>query len=440
MAEIRLTKLEKGETKIRSVPIAVTPEGFWCCPTPAGFQKTLKAQTPLNKPKSPSPPHKRTSVHKKQTPWDEKKPTSSPPKPANPDDQKSSSVDIPNPIAAAAATAERIPRANTENLPRKVSIEFGELGTSDMKVVLFGNHGFLVKLNVHRNILVENSSFFAERLSEKDSGVPSLELNDCDDVEIYVETVGLMYCKDMRQRLIKQSVQRVLRILQVAEVIGFSACIQSCLDYLEAVPWVGEEEEEKVVSSLVGLQGDVSISPVLKRVSSDATKHPNDTLSHIIELVLKSSEERGRREMKSTVLKLLRENSSSSDLYYETIYTSCRGCLNSLLSHFRLAAESKSCKQPIDIKEPVSKQIALEADNLLWLLQILAERQAADEFALMWANQQELASLHTKLPTMTRYHISNITARLCVGIGRRAATVERHPSLIAANVVAAIVQ
>jgi len=206
--------------------------------------------------------------------------------------------------------------------------------------------------------------------------------------------------------------------LQVAEAIGFSSCIPPCLDYLEAAPWVGEDEEEKVVSSVLRLQSEgVGVNPVLKRVSSNVSKPPKDTLSHIVELVLMSNEDRGRREMKSIVLKLLRENNSNSDcdrspdICYETIYAWCRSCLASLLTHFRQATEPMNCK------EPIAKQIALEADNLAWLLDILAERQVADKFALMWASQQELASLHQKVPAMNRYHVSCITARLFVGIG-----------------------
>ncbi|KAK9119077.1 hypothetical protein Scep_017170 [Stephania cephalantha] len=33
----------------------------------------------------------------------------------------------------------------------------------------------------------------------------------------------------------------------VAELIGFQSCMHSCLEYLEAIPWVGDEEEEKVL-------------------------------------------------------------------------------------------------------------------------------------------------------------------------------------------------
>jgi hypothetical protein len=215
MAEIRLTRVEQGQTKIRNVPIAVTPEGFWCCPSPVVFQKTLKTQNPLNKPKPSSSPPK-INVQKRQTQVTERKPTLTPSRPGIiSDDQRTFGPDTPG--LSAPVAAERAPRPKIENLPRKVAIEFGEPGTSDMKVILLGKQGFCVKLSVHKNILVENSRYIADKLSEQ-SGLSSLEIDDCEDVEIYVETVGIMYCKEIKQRLIKQSVSRVLRILKVSNL------------------------------------------------------------------------------------------------------------------------------------------------------------------------------------------------------------------------------
>ncbi|KAJ7952950.1 BTB/POZ domain-containing protein [Quillaja saponaria] len=421
MAEIRLTRVEQGQTKIRNVPIAVTPEGFWCCPSPVVFQKTLKAQNPLNKPKTSSPPSK-TTHQKKQFSVIERKLSPPPSRSAVvSEDQQNFGPERP-PVSNSVVT-ERAPRPKIENLPRKVAIEFGEPGTCDMKMILLGKQGFCVKLSVHKDVLVEKSSFFTNKLSDQ-SSLSYLEIDDCEDVEIYVETVGLMYCKEMKQRLIKQGVPRILRILKVAELLGFNSCIHSCLEYLEAVPWVGEEEEE-VVSTVLQLQDEViGVNPVLKRVSSNISEPPKDTLSHIIELVLKSNEERGRREMKAIVLKLLREHNSlpsnafSAGFCCETIYSSCRSCLSSLTSQFKQAAEQDFADKPNDSREPVVKKIALEADNLSWLLEILSDKQAADEFAMMWANQHEFAVLHSKLCIVYRYHISCISARLFVGIGR----------------------
>ncbi|CAN6897107.1 unnamed protein product [Brassica oleracea var. botrytis] len=415
MAEIKkITKAEQqGQTKIRTVPVAVTPEGFWCCPSPVAFQKTLKSHNSLHKPKhSPPTTDKKPAEKEKEK---EKRPSSTTIRSviASDEQQQQSNPEetTHHSIAVPVTVQERPERQKVETLPRKVAIEFGEPGSSDAKVILVGKQGFCVKLSVHKKVLVDHSSFFAKKLSEKDSVFACLEIESCEDAEIYVETVGLMYCKDMKQRLMKQSVTRVLRVLNVAELLGFGSCVQSCLDYLEAVPWVGEEEEEKVISSILRLKTEgvsVVTTPVLKRVASSSVDPPKETLSRIIELVLRSKEEKSRREMKSIVLKLLREQNGNNvaENFNETIYSSCQSCLDTVLSLFRQAEETDA------------KQIGVEADNLTWLLDVLAERQAAEEFSVTWANQKELALLHEKVPLVSRYHISRVTSRLFVGIGR----------------------
>ncbi|KAG0496204.1 hypothetical protein HPP92_000895 [Vanilla planifolia] len=276
-------------------------------------------------------------------------------------------------------------------------------------------------MNVHRNILSEHSSFFAEKLARQ-SPVVCIEIGDCEDVEVYVEAVGLMYCKEIKQRLIKKSVPHVLRLLKVAETLSFQSCVKSCLEYLEAVPWVGDEEEN-VVSSIRRLGIDkCGSSPILKRVTSDISNPSNDTLAHILELVLKSSEDKGRREMKPLVLKLLKENNlwirGSSDIATETLYDSCRSCLETLLVLFREASEQGFVERELASKEALKRKIALAADNLLWLVDILSDRHMADEFVVIWANQEELAGLHPKIPIVSRHLVSCITARLFVSIGR----------------------
>ncbi|KAL0461508.1 UNVERIFIED_CONTAM: BTB/POZ domain-containing protein [Sesamum latifolium] len=449
MAEIRLPRLEQGQTKIKNVPIAVTPEGFWCCPSPVVFQKTTKTQNPQNKLKS-SAPTQNSALQRKPNSANEKKSGSTSSR-TNlvTDEQKSHSSDPP--VLNAPSMNEKAPRPKLENVPRKVTIEFGEPGTSDLRVILLGKQGLAVKLSVHRSVLVENSSFFASKISEQQPVFPCLEIDNCDDgdicrnywtdvlqrTEAKVDQAKFHVCSESSRKIqasgypdfhnngMRETLNSLRIITKVGEQLGFTTCIQSCLEYLEAVPWVGEEEEEKVVSSVLRLESEgIGVRPVLKRVSSDISKTPKDTLSHILELVLKSKEEKGRREMKSVVLKLLRENnnlpssSDSSDLCNETLYSSCRNSLDSLLSLFRQAAEPDFAAKPIDSREPVVKLMAIEADNLLWLLDILADRQAADEFAITWANQQELASLHSRLPIVSRHHVSTITARLFVGIGR----------------------
>jgi len=146
----------------------------------------------------------------------------------------------------------------------KVCVGFGRPETSDLTVMLYGKEGIAVRMSVHSDILSQSSAFFAHRLSAAAAAVGGsapnqpcvVEIHDCDDAEMYVETVGLMYCDEAKHRLLlkQESVPRVLRIIKAADVLGFRACVTSCLHYLEAVLWVGDEEERSVVSSIRCLQ------------------------------------------------------------------------------------------------------------------------------------------------------------------------------------------
>lgn len=211
MAELKVGSLDTRATKIRNVPIAVTPEGFWCCPSQAVLQKTVKNHNQQqSKAKGGASPFasKAPSVQRAPTISSERR-THSTPSRSKLNSEEQRCVSLEN-------TAGNPPKAANEKPQKqhKISVGFGQLETSDLKVVLYGKDGVAVKMSVHKNILAENSTFFADKLSRQ-SPVSSIDMPDCEDVEIYVETVGLMYCNDVKQRLIKQSVSRVLRILKV---------------------------------------------------------------------------------------------------------------------------------------------------------------------------------------------------------------------------------
>jgi hypothetical protein len=212
MAEFKIGRLDGQPPRIRNVPIAVTPEGLWCCPSQAALQKTTKNPNHMARHRGGASPaaSKASSVQRAPTISSEKGAHSTPTR------SRTNSSEQVCPPADAAAPDPPKPAPAPEKRPKqhKISVGFGQLGTSDLKVVLHGKEGVAVKMIVHKNILAENSTFFADRISRQ-SPVSGIEVPDCEDVEIYVETVGLMYCKDVKQRLIKQNVPRVLRILKV---------------------------------------------------------------------------------------------------------------------------------------------------------------------------------------------------------------------------------
>ncbi|XP_022720676.1 BTB/POZ domain-containing protein At1g63850-like [Durio zibethinus] len=301
--------------------------------------------------------------------------------------------------------------------------QFNDPGSSDVKLTLSSKDGISVAMNVHRQILVAHSRFFAVKLSDRwasqqrngSAGPYIVEIADCDDVEVYIETLRLMYCKDLKKKLMREDVSKVLGILKVSAAIGFDAGVLSCLEYLEAAPWA-EDEEEKVASLLSELRlENVGAGEVLKRVSVEVTNGTDEggdneeVLLKLLHVVLEGKDEKARREMKGLVLKMLRENPSQNDLRKESLYSACDGCLELLRHHFLRAASS-------DLQDV--SQIARQADNLHWILDILIDRQIAEDFLKSWASQSELSDAHSKVPAVHRYEVSRVTARLFVGIGK----------------------
>ncbi|XP_058734197.1 BTB/POZ domain-containing protein At1g63850-like [Vicia villosa] len=202
---------------------------------------------------------------------------------------------------------------------------------------------------------------------------------------------------------------------EVSAAIGFDAGVLSCLEYLEAAPWA-EDEEDKVASLLSELRLEaVGAGEVLKRVSTEVV-HGNEegndneeVLLKLIRVVLEGKDEKARREMKGLVSKMLHENASQNDLRKESLYSACNDCLQLLRHHFLRAAAS-------DLQDV--NQIARQADNLHWILDILIDRQIAEDFLKTWASESELSEAHSKVPAVHRFEVSRVTARLFVGIGK----------------------
>ncbi|KAM4083141.1 hypothetical protein ACJW30_08G034000 [Castanea mollissima] len=294
---------------------------------------------------------------------------------------------------------------------------FGIGSGGDVKVSVVGRDGFRVTMEMHKSVLEEKSRFFDEKI-----GVAHyVEISDCDDVEVYVETLVLMYCDDLnlKKRLMGEDVSKILAVLKVSAAIMFEAGIISCLEYLEAIPW-SEDEEEKVISHLNKLELNDSVTEVLLRVSSEpsTSTRADDIFLRLLTGVLLAKDDKARREMKSLISRLLREDATSEsnrlDVSKDVLYHLCHRCLSSLslcLSDATAVDENRD-------RGVLMGEIAREADNMQWIVDILIDKKMGDEFVKLWADQKELAILHSKLPIMYRHEISRITAQICIAIGR----------------------
>lgn len=203
--------------------------------------------------------------------------------------------------------------------------------------------------------------------------------------------------------------------MQVCDSLKFNDGISSCLEYLEAVPW-SEEEEERVISNLqdLNLHND---HDVLQRVALEpsTSSRIDDIFLRLLTGVLQAKDEKARKEMKTLISRLLKEDNNSTynrlDISKETLYTICHKCLTSL---FHCLSEATSCEE----NRGMMSEIAREADNLEWVVEILIEKRIGEEFVKLWSDQNELGVLHSKVPVMYRHKISRITAQLCIAIGR----------------------
>lgn len=211
--------------------------------------------------------------------------------------------------------------------------------------------------------------------------------------------------------------------MQVSAAIMFDAGVVACLEYLEAIPW-SEGQEEEVISVLKHLEFHESVAEVLKRVLVE----PSNSLGadaiflQLLTGVLQAKDEKARQEMKALIAGLLKEDTDQSnniaerlDVSRETLYHLCHRCLKAL--HYCLSEAATMSENHRD-RGTLIADIAREADNMHWLVEILINKKLADEFVMVWADQTQIAALHPKVSCIYRYEISRITAQLCIAIGK----------------------
>lgn len=112
-----------------------------------------------------------------------------------------------------------------------------------LKLILVGKDWYRVIMNVYMKVLSERSRFFMEKMScRREKGVfYMVEIRECDDVDIYVDIVVLMYCDDFKKKE-DENVNEILVLFKVYVVILFYEGVMLCFEYLEVVLWLVDEE------------------------------------------------------------------------------------------------------------------------------------------------------------------------------------------------------
>lgn len=199
----------------------------------------------------------------------------------------------------------------------------------------------------------------------------------------------------------------------------------SCLKYLEAVPWT-EEEEEKLRSLFTRFNfDDATTRDILARLDLLDSPDSHQSLARqLVWSITTCTDVNARNELKLLVKGLLCTSSvygkDHHDLNKDDIYAVCQSCLGSLVKLFKEACDNVSREGQVkETGKPMIERISRQVDNINWLLDILLDRQMADEFVDIWGNQRKLIEMHGHTSPMVRYELSRVSAILLIAMGTR---------------------
>lgn len=311
----------------------------------------------------------------------------------------------------------------------------GGLRIFDVRLTLRGKNGGSLVLELNSEVLSGNSAVFAElildcqkRSNSSTGNLCRIEVPDVENLAVFRQTIELMFEDDITKHLLKIGVYRSIDILEVSAGIMFRKGVLSCLNYLEAVPWT-EEEEEKVKALFTRFNfDDATTKDILARLYSlDSADSQQNLARRLVGSVTNSVDANARNELKSLVKGLLCKSSvyekDQPDLNKEDIYHICHSCLCSLVSLFEDASEAAA---PIHNEQVLKKEhrpllecVSRQVDNVIWLLDILIDRQMAEDFVGIWAGQRDLLRIHGSASPLVRYEISRISAILFIAMGTR---------------------
>ncbi|PKI42250.1 BTB/POZ domain-containing protein At2g13690-like [Punica granatum] len=320
------------------------------------------------------------------------------------------------------------PPAVPEDLPEPASL--GPNKGFDVRLNLRSKKagGGSLVLELSSEVLCSNSEVFAGLVAkykkgssgrESSSSVCRIEVPDVENLGVFRETIELMFEDDIAKSLMKIGVYRCIDVLEVSVSILFTRGVASCLKYIEAIPWT-EEEEEKLRGLFTRVKFDeATINDIMYRLCNVEADCEQNLAKQLVCSITSCTDQNARNELKSLVKGLLSKSSvyekDNSDLNKEEIYGVCRSCLASLVTLFNEASGNIKSEEG----KPLIERISREVDNINWLLEILLDRQMAEDFVSIWADEEALAKLHEVASPMVRYELSRVSAVLFIAMGTR---------------------
>eukprot|EP01018_Ginkgo_biloba_P032340 Gb_17131 [translate_table: standard] len=314
--------------------------------------------------------------------------------------------------------------------------KLGDRSTSDVIVRLRTKDGRDDWFYSHSEILIKHGKYFAERLSDDWPTCQLLDSRSC--VEVYcsefdyndhVNILRLFYTADHLATELWHNVKNALGILKVATTLGCDDIISKCVQYLEAVPWE-ENEEEEILTTLPNLGLDVL--PVLARLQPVEPKIIREVFISAVRVA--TSVERNclgmpifpgelRSSAQEQVEYMLVEDDDAPLLVAdEHIKCEVRKRLSEVFNVFKSEIEDLLCEEN-KLVDAWEEHAIESATGLLWLCHILPKIGLLSNFVDKWSEDSDniLCILQdTRLKSSlweTKFKVIEITAKVLEAVG-----------------------
>lgn len=343
------------------------------------------------------------------------------------------SVAPPPPGTSLTSTeVQKLPLSDDVDSANNVDVsEEPNTGIFDVRLSLKGkNGGGSLVLELCSEVLASNSTVFADLITDyrrNSKDLCRIEVPEVENLNVFRETIEMMFDEDVTSRLLKIGVYRAIDILEVAAGINFSQGVFSCLKYLEAVPWTEEEEEKlRILFSRYKFDETLSGDIIARLHTHDSVDSEQVLTRQLLWSITTCVNANAGNELKSLVKGLLSTSSvyekDHKDINKDDVLAVCQSCLSSLRNLFEEASSgSSACGKLVksDKDKPLIERISKQADNISWLLEILIDHQVAEEMVDIWVDQKELLVMHRNASPMIRYELSRVSAMLFIAIGTR---------------------
>lgn len=203
----------------------------------------------------------------------------------------------------------------------------------------------------------------------------------------------------------------------------FDRGVNNCLRYLDAVPW--NESEEETIKKLMYQHSSykAAFRDLLARLQPESPASSAQLVVELADSITKGTNNNARKELRNLVNGILSKSSvyikGGKELDRRSIYCICHSCLNSLVGLFEESSELAHADQTSlsSVGKGPLERIYKLVEDINWLLQILIDRQMAEEFVDLWADQKTLSSMRERVSPMVFHELSRISATVFIAMG-----------------------